>query len=103
MTLFDPGPAARLTERQQLVMDAVRKGGEDGIRAPQAGAAIHSSRGVHGHLDECRYCYSEGAHILRRLQELGHVTRDRHGNWRAAGTSRDVGYDPATAAFPEGY
>jgi hypothetical protein len=91
MTLFDPGPADRLTERQQLVMAAIGRAGEDGIRAPQAGAAIHSNRGIHSHNDECRYCHSEGAHLLRRLQELGHVTRDRHGNWRATGQTVEAG------------
>jgi hypothetical protein len=103
-TLFGdaPAPPPELHPRQQLVMDALKAAGHEGIRADEAGAHIHARRGKHGLDQRCDWCAREGREVLRRLKELGKARLDRHGNWRAADAPgpQDGSYDPSTAPIP---
>lgn len=100
-TLFGgmPAPPPELRPRQQLVYDALVAAGHDGLRADEAGAAIHEWRGKHDAGVRCDWCAREGGEVLKRLRELGKARKDRHGNWRAA-DAPDDGYDPSTAPIP---
>ena len=102
-TLFGdaPAPPPELHPRQQLVLDTLRAAGHDGLHADEVGAAIHEYRGRHDRGTRCDYCAREGGQVLKRLRELGHVRRDRHGNWYALDLpEREGAYDPATAEIP---
>jgi hypothetical protein len=102
-TLFTPPPAdGRLTERQELVLRLVREQG--GIRDEDAVRVVHG---------DCPYCREEpcayagmaAREVLGALRKRGLVVRRRTGVWEPAGAQKrsDGRYDPAAAAFPEGF
>ena len=101
LALVDVQPAAKLTERQQAVLDALQRAGHDGLDADQAGAIAHelkAGRWQHSRDERCLYCAQDGLQILRRLRDLGlaryrraNRSRSLPGVWLAA----DVNSDPA--------
>jgi hypothetical protein len=99
-SLFDTGPADTTTLTDRLALaHRILAGNRDGMRADELGAAIHDARGLHRNGGVCSYCANEGRACARSLEQRGLASRDKHGVWRANGTS-DPGYDPGTAAIP---
>lgn len=82
-----PEPAApKLTDRQELVLDAVNRAGPvDGLHADEAGALLCAHRGKHKVEDRCRWCGANGKDVLNALKTKGLV------RYRRARSSR-VGF-----------
>ncbi len=101
-TLFTPPPAdGNLTERQALVLRAAREQG--GLRDVDAGSLLHRSK--HAGDDYCAFCRMDGLRVLTALRTRGLLVRRKSGLWEPKGAhaGSEGGYDPATAAFPEGF
>jgi hypothetical protein len=74
LQLFPTAPP--LNARQQAIMDALQRAGQDGIDAIDAGAISHSfvnGRSRHNPTIYCDYCPREGLRILDQLRGLGLV------------------------------
>lgn len=105
-------PEPKLTERQRFALAFVKAtdvAGE-GVSGDELGAALHEYRrreGGRGHDagSRCRFCADEGRDMARSLIAKGLLERHPRGGFRVADETAggpDV-YDPATAAFPEGF
>lgn len=98
-------PPIRLTDRQQVVMDALTRNGQDGLDADQAGALWCSAKSIHGPDDRCGFDGKSGLGILHELQAKG-LTRYRRAN-RARGIhgawlSTDVPATEDDGSLPSG-
>lgn len=84
-----------LTDRQQLVLDAVKRAGSDGLDADEAGAIWHANKDIHHPDTRCFHCGQTGQGILESLAAKDLVHRRRanrakgiHGAWIATGTEQ---------------
>lgn len=100
--LFDVPPT--LTERQQFVLDEIRRS-EDGLHTDEIGALLHERSGKHPSSARCDWCATDGNRMLRELRKKRLVTRRMTGYvnvtsvGREASDERDLG--AATTASPE--
>lgn len=86
--LFDPGPAVRLTGRQQAALACVKAAGLDGVTAYDVGKALGAPDA---------FARSTGRDLLKALKRAGHVRQRRGGVWQAVdarvrGMSEDIGF-----------
>lgn len=91
LALIAPAPP-KLTDRQQTVLDALTRAGQDGIDTDQAGALLCAHKGIHGPDDRCQYDGRSGKQVLEALAAKGlcryrRANRGRgiHGAWLATG------------------
>jgi len=95
----------KLKPRQQVVLDALRRAGTDGLEPSEAGAHLHAlkeGRWAHSAEERCVYCGRDGNAVLKRLRDLGLARyRGRMRVWQAADldsngrveSSQDTGWD----------
>lgn len=99
--LFDAGPG-HLTERQQFVLDLLKRHPEDGVTADEVGAALCERAGRHDAGSRCNWDATNGRSVLQALRKKGLARRPRSGGWRVI-----VAQEPVEAVeadpFPEGY
>jgi hypothetical protein len=92
-----------LTPRQQAVLDALQRAGQDGLLPAEAGAIVHMAQGRHGPGLGCRWCPTAGLEILRALRKRGLARqRGRPRVWVAVGVPTP---DPPgmSSELPEGF
>lgn len=99
---------AALTARQRLALEYVAA--HQPVPADELGAVLHEDRAVrggqgHGRSERCEWCASEGRQMGAALRTRGLVKLRRQAGWVLPDFSprRSSGYDPASAAFPEGF
>lgn len=101
LELLPETKVVQLTDRQQLVHQAVQHAGPDGLDADQAGALAHGlkeGRWAHGPDDRCQFCGSDGRQILEALATKGLVRyrrANRARNLTGAWFTTDTKTDPA--------
>lgn len=98
LQLFDVPASHHLTDRQQAVLNALRRAGQDGLHADECGAIAHElkqGRWAHTRDERCQFCGQDGMQILRRLRELGLVRyRAKLKAWVAVGIPESIRNDP---------
>jgi hypothetical protein len=88
LRLIDPDPPA-LTERQQYVLEAIARAGEEGLYTEEVGALLHARNRRHGEDERCDYCGRDGRGVAEELKRKGRVAqRARPTRWVVAGTPR---------------
>lgn len=82
----------KLTDRQQTVLEALQRAGQDGLDTDAAGALLCAAKGIHGPNDRCQYDGRSGKQVLEALAAKGHAryrranrARGIHGAWLATG------------------
>lgn len=99
--LFEPPePVVNLTDRQQFVLDALRRHQEDGLSSDEVGALLCERKGRHDAGVRCDWDSSNGHSVLNALRKKGLARRRRGGTWVAlraeepqAGVPADGGPD----------
>jgi hypothetical protein len=99
-------PAVKLTERQRFALNLIGQLGP--APSDELGAHMHARRGKHGADQRCEWCAREGKGIGAELLAKNLVKQRRGEGWVLVGAIASArestsGYDPATAAFPEGF
>lgn len=99
-------PAVKISDRQRFALDVITELGP--IPNDELGAHMHERRGKHPADQRCQWCAQEGKGIGGELRKKKLVKQRRAEGWvvvGAAASTRETGsgYDPATAAFPEGF
>lgn len=72
--LFAP-PPPELEGRQNIVRQAVKDAGHDGVTAAQAGAILHERAGKHPADERCTWCVRDGGSVLTSKNVREHVKR----------------------------
>lgn len=99
-------PAVKLTGRQRFALEVIDRLGP--VASDELGAHLHERRARHGVDERCRWCGQEGNAAGRELRTKGFVKLRRSEGWVLAGVAAKAKqasseYDPATAAWPEGF
>lgn len=106
LALVEIAPTA-LPTSQQVVYDALRSCGNEGLTADEAGALAHSfkdSRWAHSAGDRCQFCGRDGLAILKALETKGlafyrRKKRNVPGAWLAVSTENPT--QNMTGSIPE--
>ena len=100
-TLFRARPKPKLTDRQALVLEEVRRRPE-GILDADMGALLHARLRKHEPAERCDYCAHDGRHALVALRDRGLVRQARSTKrWHPArGHRRLVEYGPEAEQHP---
>ena len=109
LALIEIEAEVKLTDRQALALDDVRRAGPDGIDADQIGANWCAEKGIHSADNRCAYDGKSGRQVLESLAAKGLVTYRRSnraksfpGGWVIAGTSSvPTGTGPACVGMLE--
>lgn len=108
LALLEPAPP-KLTERQEVVHEALQRAAQDGLDADQAGAIAHTlkqDRWAHHEHERCQFCGRDGKQILEALKAKGLATyrranraRSIPGAWLATDLHADA---EADTSLPRG-
>jgi hypothetical protein len=101
-----PDPVRKLTDRQQHVLDALTRAGQDGLDADQAGALLCERKGIHGREQRCQFDGRNGKQVLEALKAKGLARYRRRrgdtpGAWLAATLNPQT--EPETSGLQDGW
>jgi hypothetical protein len=102
-------PTVKLTVRQRYALEIIHD--LQPVTSDELGAHLCARRGKHAADTRCQYDTVNGREVARALRAKGLVRERRDEGWYIAGSGPvgrtgpggGPGYDPATAAFPEGF